>query len=81
MEIAKIMYARKVKSLRRLFNVLDYYIGMKLLIKIEEKEDMAIKYLLLACLYHPFEEKYSAFIVAASTMFVVLETLGKGRTQ
>lgn len=42
---------------------------------------MAIKYLLLACLYHPFEEKYSAYIVAAATMFVVLETSGNGRTQ
>jgi hypothetical protein len=51
------------------------------LIKIEEKEDMFIKYLLLACLYHPFEEKYSAYTVAAATMFVVLETLKNERTQ
>lgn len=60
--------------------MLDYYIGLNKLIKIEEKEDMVIKYLLLACLYHPFEEKHSAYTVAAATMFVVLEALGNGRT-
>ncbi len=60
--------------------MLDYYIGLKRLIKIEKKEDIVIEYLLLACLYHPFEEKYSAYVVAAATMFVVLEALGNEKT-